>query len=64
VTDGGDDVRPEPAARGDPAIGDTAGKLIDRNSAMRMLRGSDDERDELIERYGLAGRVELEIADD
>jgi hypothetical protein len=64
VTNGGDDVRPEPAARGDPAIGDTAGKLIDRNSAMRMLRGSDDERDELIERYGLVGRVELEIADE
>lgn len=43
---------------------DVAGKLIDANSALRMLRAGEDERDALIERYGLEGRVELEIADE
>jgi hypothetical protein len=49
---------------GTPPPKEIAPKLIDPNAAMRMLRAGEAERDELIERYGLAGRVELEIADE
>ena len=52
---------PPSATAGDK---DAAGKLIDPNAAMRMLRANEDERDALIERYGLVGQVELEIADE
>jgi hypothetical protein len=63
MTDRADEA-PAGAGRGPAAPDEPAAKLIDPNAAMRMLRAGEDERDAMIERYGLAGKVELDIADE
>jgi hypothetical protein len=52
------------SAAGSAPSEESGPKLIDPNAAVRMLRAGEAERDAMIERYGLAGKVELEIADE